>query len=127
MENSGVHFCKQCYNMTFIHEQIDGDKKKLIHHCKTCGENEDFNTENNCIYSLSFEKFDVSQIINENKYITHDKTLPNITDNVNIKCCNEECSTNTNSEKTSFKFIKYDDNDMKYVYICEVCGQKWSN
>lgn len=127
MENSGVHFCKQCYNMTFIHEKIEGETKKIIHHCKVCGESEDFSSNNNCIYSLSFEKFDVSEIINENKYIIHDKTLPTITDNINIKCCNDECSTNTNLEKGSFKFIKYDDNDMKYVYICETCGQKWRN
>ena len=121
--DTGVHFCKQCNNITFLQTEDN----KLVHACKNCGETEEFAGERGCIYSLSFGKFDVSQIINQNKYITHDKTLPVIKGNANIKCCNEECSTNTSSVETSLKYIKYDEIDMKYVYICEICGQKWNN
>ncbi len=124
MDKDSIHFCKQCHNMTFIH--LDDDDK-LIHACKICGETEEFKGENNCIYSSNFNDFDVSLIINQNKYITHDNTLPTIQGNVNMKCPNTDCTTNTKDVKTSFKYIKYNEDDMKYIYICETCGQKWNN
>jgi DNA-directed RNA polymerase subunit M/transcription elongation factor TFIIS len=124
MDKESIHFCGQCYNMTFIH--LDEDDK-LIHACKICGEIEEFKEGNHCIYSSNFKNFDVSLIINENKYITHDKTLPSIQNNTNMKCPNNDCQTNTEKISTSFKYIKYNEDDMKYIYICETCGQKWNN
>jgi len=118
MDNDGIHFCTECYNLTFLH--LD-EEDKLIHACKTCQKTESF-SGNNCIYSVDYEKIDKSQLMNTNKYITHDKTLPSIKDNPNIKCPNKECN-----DRSSFKYIKYNTEDMNYMYICEKCGQKWTN
>ena len=118
MDQQSIHFCSQCNNITNIY--LDEDDK-LIYTCKTCGNKEDF-TGDNCIYTHNFEKFDMSIVINQNKHIIHDKTIPSIEGNVNIKCPNKDC---TDSKK--FKFINYDIDDMKYMYICEKCGQKWNN
>ena len=118
MEGDGIHFCKECYNLTYLH--LDEDEK-LIHACKICEKTEPFTGTNFCIYSVDYVNLDKGEIINTNKYITHDKTLPSIKDNPNIRCPNKDCNS------PSFKYIKYDSGDMKYIYICEGCGQKWSN
>jgi DNA-directed RNA polymerase subunit M/transcription elongation factor TFIIS len=124
MENTGVNFCKECHNMTFIHET---EEKTLVHVCKNCGFTEDFKNETACIYSSNFSKFDVSTFLNQNKYITHDKTLPSIKNNANIVCPNDECLTNAEKVDKSFKYIKYDEDQMKFMYVCETCGQSWTN
>ena len=93
MENSDIHFCQECHNMTFICV----DSGTLIHYCKACETSEPFTEESPCIYSMEFRKFDTSEIINQNKFITHDITLPKIEGNPNIKCTNAECISVTDN------------------------------
>lgn len=124
MENSDIHFCQECHNMTFIYL---GEDKKLIHYCKACETSEPFTEESPCIYSMDFRKFDTSEIINQNKFITHDITLPKIEGNPNIKCTNDECISIKENMESSVTYIKYDAENMKYIYICNHCGQKWRN
>lgn len=122
MSLTDIHFCGDCHNLTFLHTTEEG---KLIHYCKSCEKTEDYEGDG-CIYSQSFGKLDKSEIINSNKHINHDITLPFIKDNPNIKCPNEECSSNGDGEKL-IKYIKHDYENMKYTYICNKCGQKWCN
>ena len=124
MENSDVHFCQECHNMTFIY--LD-ENKELIHYCKACSKSESFQDESLCIYSMDFREFDTSEVINRNKYITQDITLPKIENNPNIKCTNEECKSIEGDINSSVTYIKYDAENMKYIYICNHCGQKWKN
>jgi len=118
-----IHFCGECYNLTYLATNED---QELVHYCKICEKVEKF-SGNNCIYSIGFTNLDVSQVINSNKYITHDKTIPSIKNNINLVCPKESCQTNTEGIEKSFKYIKYDEKDMKYIYICNTCGQKWTN
>lgn len=121
---STVNFCSECNNMTYI---FISEEKELIQVCKSCNHQEKFVGENNCIYESKFTKFDTSYIINMNKYITQDVTLPTIDGNSNIKCPNEECISIKEHKESSITYLKYDDIDMKYIYICKHCGQKWTN
>ena len=125
MENSDIHFCQECHNMTFICV----DSGTLIHYCKACETSAPFTEESlrKPIYSMDFRKFDTSEVINRNKYITQDITLPKIEGNPNIKCTNAECISVTDNEPSSVTYIKYDTEEMKYIYICNHCGQKWRN
>ena len=123
MDNE-IQFCDKCFNLLFIH--LD-EEDKLIYSCKICKNVLPYNKVDNCIYTSTFEGFDTSSFINKNKYITHDKTLPSIQSNINIKCPNEDCKTNEEEGENSFKYIKYDNDSIKYMYICETCGQKWKN
>ena len=124
MEDSETHFCKQCQNMTFLY--ID-ENKDLIHHCKACLSSEPYSKKNNCIYSIQFKKYDNSEYINSNQYITHDITLPKIRNNPNIKCVNVDCLSIKEDKECDITYIKYDVENMKYIYICNHCGQKWKN
>ena len=33
----------------------------------------------------------------------------------------------TEGKKSDIIYIKYDKDNMKYIYSCNYCGQKWSN
>ena len=119
-----IHFCEQCHNLTFLH--IREEDRKLIHYCKSC-ENSSEYVGDGCIFSQNFRGLDGSKIINSNKYINHDLTLPSIKDNINIKCPNSDCETNTAGTTKEIKYLKHDYDNMKFTYICITCGQKWKN
>ena len=53
--------------------------------------------------------------------IIQDKTLTKIKNNPNITCINNECKSKI------ITYIKYNSNNMDYLYICATCGEKWTN
>ena len=123
MTSYEIHFCSECNNLTklFINEE-----KALIHYCKYCDKTEEYNDiQGKCIYSALSKELDKSTLIIENKYIHHDVTLPNIKNNENIKCPNEKCGSQEGG--SSIKYIKYDNDELKFIYICNICGFKWKN
>ena len=69
---------------------------------------------------------DLSESINSNKFINYDITLPHIKSD-NIKCPNSECISITDEKQSDIIYIKYDKDNMKYIYSCNHCGQKWTN
>jgi len=117
-----VSFCKSCDNMLYLY--ADPDTSELHYGCKSCGNSEKKEGGGTkFIYNNSQGPIDKSKMINSNPYITHDITLPRIQKNKNIKCNNELCDT----EETDIVYIKYDDINMRYIYICNHCGAKWNN
>ena len=123
-----VHFCSQCNNMTFLFlKESEGGDKQLIYHCKSCQHDEPTEARGQCIHTLNFTKYDKSELINQNKYITHDVSLPKIEGNENLQCTNSECISIKEKKPSSVKYIKYDYDDMNYMYICDYCGTKWKN
>ena len=117
-----ISFCKGCENMLYIH--VDSETNELYNACKACGNIEKMKDMSHHIYSTNTQnKIDKSEIINLNPYISHDITLPIIKNNKNIKCKNELCD----NKETVIKYIKYDNTNMKFIYICNHCGSKWLN
>ncbi|RZD41218.1 MAG: hypothetical protein CXT73_05360 [Methanobacteriota archaeon] len=121
--------------------QIEETTEELIYNCRKCGHK---NTElindldNLCVSKTDLKK-DTSSIDNiVNQYTKLDPTLPRI--NI-IDCPNETCPSNTpngvdESKKedeapTSFQkekeiiYLRYDDTNMKFVYLCCVCDHAW--
>lgn len=121
-----MHFCEVCENMYYI-KISEGDDNKLIYYCRKCG-NENTNvTEDNMVVSelnLKGNEQQFSHIIN--KYTKLDPTLPRIK---NIPCPNTSCPTNDqkNPLDRSIISIRYDEINMKYVYICNSCDTIWKN
>ena len=60
------------------------------------------------------------------EHVIHN-TIPYIEGNKNLKCPCEECITNTSNTPSNISYIKYDEENMKYLYLCRYCGQKWKN
>jgi DNA-directed RNA polymerase subunit M/transcription elongation factor TFIIS len=117
-----MHFCTQCKNMYYI--SIDPDEaNKLIYYCRNCG-NKDTNVtvENLTVSTVQIKKSEqeFSHIIN--KYTKLDPTLPRIN---KILCPNPDCGTNVKDEPREIIYIRYDDKNMKYVYLCSTCDIVW--
>jgi len=118
MENK---FCENCHNSLNIY--MDIKESKLYLYCKSCENKIDYTEDR--IYDNDFN-IDLSESINDNKFINYDLTLPHI-HNQNVKCPNEECSSVKKKLKSDIIYIKYDKDKMNYIYSCNYCGQKWKN
>jgi DNA-directed RNA polymerase subunit M/transcription elongation factor TFIIS len=95
----------------------------MVYYCRKCG-NEDslLSTQNVCVSKTQIKK--TEQTFNHiiNKYTKYDPTLPRIN---NILCPNNECATNKDGKEREIIYIRYDDNNMKYVYLCSECDTVW--
>ena len=117
-----MHFCSNCSNMYYIRINSD-DPNKLVYYCRKCG-NEDklLAIENVCVSKTQIKKSDqtFSRIIN--KYTKLDPTLPRIS---TVLCPDPSCPTNTDGKSREIIYIRYDDSNMKYIYLCSDCETVW--
>ena len=117
-----MHFCKICQNMYYISINPD-DSNNLIYYCRNCGNRDyDISIENVTVSKIQLKKSEqeFSHVIN--KYTKLDPTLPRIN---KILCPNSECLTNTEDKPREIIYIRYDDMNMKYVYLCSTCDTVW--
>lgn len=127
-----MYFCSNCDNMYYL-KINDKNKNKLLYYCRQCG-NEDDSLVNNEICVLKTKLKDNEQVYHHiiNEYTKEDPTIPRIT---NIKCPNTDCPSNINSDdenkdesvKREVLYIRYDDLNMKYVYLCAICDKVWES
>ena len=121
-----MNFCNQCNNMYYIRLANDDDST-LIYYCRKCG-NEDTNLNEDSICVSKTYYTSKEQEINSfiNKYTKYDPTLPRI---FNMKCPNVECDTNDEEspKKSEIVSLRYDNINMKYLYICSECDFVWKN
>lgn len=117
-----MHFCSNCSNMYYIRINTD-DPNKLVYYCRNCGtEDKTLAITNVCVSNIQVKKSE--QTFNHiiNKYTKLDPTLPRIN---SILCPNPDCTTNTKHEEREIIYIRYDDTNMKYVYLCSTCDTVW--
>ena len=117
-----MKFCVNCENMLYI--AIDAeDTNKLTYYCRHCGTvDTECAQEGHCVLNTNLKQGEqkFNHIIN--KYTKLDPTLPRI---YTMKCPNDSCVTNTDNKKTEVIYMRYDDSNMKYVYICVDCDTIW--
>ncbi len=122
-----MHFCTKCQNMYYIRISED-NTNKLIYYCRNCGhENENLSEiSGNEAFIVSNVQLKNSnkKIKNITKYTKLDPTLPRIN---NILCPNAECLTNTSNEPREIIYIRYDDTNLEYLYLCSTCDSTWTN
>ena len=118
-----MKFCIKCDNMYYIGINAE-NTNQLTHYCRNCGFVDNSNIEeNSCILNMDIKKGEqkYSHIINE--YTKQDPTLPRIH---NMNCPNAVCKTNTEeNEKPEILYIRYDENNLKYIYMCSTCDTTW--
>ena len=109
-------FCLNCENLliTKIGYNEAKDQSKLIYYCKNCNESFDKSDKGASVYHLNYNLDNIKRKHIVNKYTAYDTTLPKAT---GIKCPNENCP----SKRADIRYIKYDDDKMKYIYICIDC------
>ena len=125
-----MRFCTQCHNMYYIRLSNE-DGQALIYYCRNCGHSENIsetNIENLCIAktNITSNKNPYQHIVN--KFTKMDPTLPRIK---NMKCPNKDCSSNAPVGKKQehidpeIIYLRYDDKNMKYIYLCANCDITW--
>jgi hypothetical protein len=57
-----------------------------------------------------------------NEFTRLDPTLPRLK---TIKCPRGDCASNGGGAEKDVIYIKYDSENLKYLYICDVCGEHW--
>ena len=125
-----MKFCVKCDNMYYI--SIDNaNDDQLIYYCRFCAHKDEHLTEEGVVvlktqYKKNEQKF--NHMVNQ--YTKLDPTLPRI---YNMKCPSAECPTNNASASASASsttpceiiYLRYDDDNMKYLYICTTCDTSW--
>jgi len=109
--------------MYYIGISVD-DPNQLTYYCRNCKhKDETITQEGVCVLNNQLKKGEqkFNHIINQ--YTKLDPTLPRI---YNMKCPNVECKTNKDEKKiTEIIYIRYDDNNLKYLYMCTECDTTW--
>jgi DNA-directed RNA polymerase subunit M/transcription elongation factor TFIIS len=121
-----MKFCEICQNMLYITLKED-EKNTLSYYCRNCGYNKDCETSV-CISSSSDVMRNANSFRNIiNEYTKFDPTLPRLN---NILCPNENCPTNEEDAKKRKEkeviYLRYDNKNMKYIYLCCVCDTTWT-
>lgn len=118
-----MKFCNHCSNMLYISINEE-NTNELVYYCRNCGEKDETLTNDNiCVLETNFKKGE--QTFNHiiNKYTKKDPTLPRIS---NVKCPNAACQTNVKSDVVpEIIYMRYDDEALKYLYICVSCDTVW--
>ena len=118
-----MHFCNKCENMYYIRIDTE-DPNKLVYYCRNCGNEENsLTTENTCVLKTQLKKGQQNFTHIINRYTKLDPTLPRIN---RILCPNAECKTNTEDEPREIIYMRYDEVNMKYIYLCSTCDVVWN-
>lgn len=114
-----MHFCVKCDNMYYLKLNED-DPNKLIYYCRHCGdEANNLTAEDMCVLKLRVKRNEEKYIHVMNEYTKLDPTLPRIK---TLECPNAECRKKAESD---IIYIRYDDVNIKYVYMCKSCDTTW--
>jgi DNA-directed RNA polymerase subunit M/transcription elongation factor TFIIS len=108
--------------MYYIRINAD-DPNSLIYYCRNCGNEDKFlAVENVCVSKTQIKKSEQSFNHIINKYTKLDPTLPRIN---SVLCPNPQCKTNTEDKNREIIYFRYDDTNMKYIYLCSTCDEIW--
>ena len=147
-----MHFCINCDNMYYI-RLSEEDPNSIVYYCRNCGhENKNISLNSVTISKTSFKNTRQKYNSILNKYTKLDPTLPRIN---TIKCPNQSCKSNhiggeeapvvtvgskkkgapesvqepvstSSDNKREIIYLRYDDINMNFVYLCATCDTVWN-
>lgn len=136
-----MHFCSVCANMYYISITPENE---LQYYCRNCGNiDNSIAADNICVSKVNVKHTTTPQSFSQvvNKYTKFDPTLPRIN---TVRCPNDECSSNrrgsgsggsgtdasaagdANKNANEVIYVRYDDTNLKYVYLCAKCDKVWN-
>lgn len=119
-------------------------ENELQYYCRHCGNIDNtIASENICVSKVNVKHSTTPQSFSQvvNKYTKLDPTLPRIH---TMKCPNDECPSNnkvssgsgsgsggggagkSTKSKSEIIYVRYDDTNLKYVYLCAKCDKVWN-
>ena len=120
-----MQFCSKCDNMYYIRLSNTEDNT-LVHYCRNCG-NEDatISSSDLSVSNIQLKNKKQNHGIYINEYTKLDPTIPRIAD---VDCPNKACICNTSQEvDTDILYVRYDDDNIRYIYMCCHCDTKWKS
>lgn len=135
-----MNFCPKCENYLYLqqnHEEVlnaKGEKEKkffLNRRCRTCGFVEVDVKGGLVNETVVQERASEGYKILLNEFTRQDPTLPHVN---TLPCPNTTgdpstgkkiCPTHSGNTPRDVIIIKYDAQNMKFLYICNVCGEQW--
>jgi DNA-directed RNA polymerase subunit M/transcription elongation factor TFIIS len=118
-----MRFCTQCSNMLYI-GLSDTDQNELTYYCRNCKfVDKEIGHEGVCVLNTQLKKCEqrFNHIIN--RYTKMDPTLPRI---YNMRCPGLTCKSNLEQRSnTEIIYLRYDEDNMKYLYLCVECDEIW--
>ena len=117
-----MKFCDVCENLYYL-KISEKEDMTLNYYCRKCGnvkEQDSFE----CIKEVTYTKSDSSEQ-EINSYLKYDPTIPFST---HLKCPNNTCETNKKTKdkpKSKVIYYRYDEENLKYIYMCTVCDSSW--
>ena len=120
-----MKFCPTCRYYLYMTSTMGDVGGKLMMTCNNCGYNEE-NTAGGLLMMTDLqEKTAEGYKILLNEFTRSDPTLPHT--NI-IKCPNPSCASNAeNGVPRDVIFMKYDQVNLKFLYLCNVkdCKHQW--
>jgi hypothetical protein len=103
----------------------DSQENQLSYYCRNCGHQDtDVEHDSVCILNTQMKKGKQHFEHIVNKYTKLDPTLPRI---YNLPCPSKDCLTNAKENvPREVLYMRYDDNNLKYLYMCCVCDTIWN-
>jgi hypothetical protein len=116
-------------------------ENELQYYCRHCGNIDNtIASENICVSKVNVKHSTTPQSFSQvvNKYTKLDPTLPRIH---TMRCPNDECPSNdkvssgagggggagkSTKSKSEIIYVRYDDTNLKYVYLCTKCDKVWN-
>ena len=121
-----MHFCTECRNMYYL--KLGGeDSGNLIYYCRNCGhEDPNITTDDVCVSRTQLKRSEQKYVHIVNEYTKLDPTLPRTE---TIRCPSQSCPSNSSDSEARPRreviYLRYDDTNMKYVYLCAHCDTMW--
>lgn len=129
-----MSYCPKCENFLFA----DSKGKELKRVCRTCGYTKADESGGLIMETIVQERSSEGYKILLNEFTRQDPTLPHVK---TLPCPNTDGYTVINPKGEEEKIgrcrsidtpadrdviiIKYDNQNMKFIYICNVCGRQW--
>lgn len=110
-----MRFCVNCHNMYYLKVN---EGNALTHYCRNCGHEDAMLTDDVCVSTIRMNQAKQSQTVTLSEYTKEDPTLPRTH---TIKCPNEDCE----GDHQEVLYVRYDDTNMKYIYMCTRCDTSW--
>jgi DNA-directed RNA polymerase subunit M/transcription elongation factor TFIIS len=126
-----MNFCPKCENYLYLEQASEditnpsGATEKryfLNRRCKTCGYTE-VDTQGGLVNeTIVQERASEGYKILLNEFTRQDPTLPHVK---TLPCPKATCPSNKGGVPRDVIVIKYDAQNMKFLYICNVCNEQW--
>lgn len=119
-KKSAIRFCTVCDNYLYL--QVEGETQTLQRMCRNCGF-KDTEDQGGLVSEMHIEQRSAEGYTLINEFTLKDKRLPHLYGT--MKCISDKCPSATQGKESDIVYIKYDTENLRYIYMCYLCQATW--